>query len=356
PSASRLASAPISAARSSGPQVMPMRRLLDPRNVPARNRPCADSTVCASTLIVPSARPASASCAASLASRCTTLAPPSALENSTASGLPGTMAARSSSVMPVSRPLMRTSSCGRLALGALLLRKSSAAARAAPLRSGAIESSRSTMTASAPLATALSSFEPPSAGTKRRERMCLFRPLDDEHVAVALGDELAVLLEALMMEFDDAGVRARLRFALGDDGRLATHGVAFEQRVGEAHVRHAEIGNGRSDGHVGDLDADHQAEREQRVHQRLAELGLGLAEMAIDVQRLRVERHVGEQHVVHLRHRARVAVLVELADLHVLEIEAAAPVPLRRVSHRRLLVRGPRAAVNRSFTIIAQGS
>ncbi len=120
------------------------------------------------------------------------------------------------------------------------------------------------------------------------------------------------------------------------------HRVALEQRIGEAHVGHAEIGDGGADGHVGDLDADHQAEREQRVHQRLAPLGLGLAEVAVDVQRLRIERHVGEQHVVHLRHRARVAVLVELADLEVLEIEAAALVPLRRVRHRRLLVRGRR--------------
>ena len=77
------------------------------------------------------------------------------------------------------------------------------------------------------------------------------------------------------------------------------------------HVRHAEIGDGGADRHVVDRDADHQAEREQRVHQRLAPFGLGLAEMPVDVQRLRVERHVGEQHVVHLRDRAAVAVLGE---------------------------------------------
>jgi len=56
--------------------------------------------------------------------------------------------------------------------------------------------------------------------------------------------------------------------------------------------------------------------------------------MPIDVQRLRIERHVGEQHVVHLRHRARVAVLGGLADLEILEKEAAALVPHRRVRHR----------------------
>ena len=44
-------------------------------------------------------------------------------------------------------------------------------ARAFSLRSGVIESSRSMMTPSAPLAIALSSLDPPSAGTKRRERI-----------------------------------------------------------------------------------------------------------------------------------------------------------------------------------------
>ncbi len=41
------------------------------------------------------------------------------------------------------------------------------------------------------------------------------------------------------------------------------NGVALEQRVGEFHVGHAEIGDGGANRHVGDLDADHQAEREQ---------------------------------------------------------------------------------------------
>ena len=59
-----------------------------------------------------------------------------------------------------------------------------------------------------------------------------------------------------------------------------------------------------------------------------------LAEVPVDVQRLRIERHVGEQHVVHLRHRAGVAVLVGLADLEILEIEPAALVPLDRLRHR----------------------
>src|SRR6185436_17924645 len=114
--------------------------------------------------------------------------------------------------------------------------------------------------------------------------------------------------------------------------------VALEQRVPEFDVLHAEIGNGGADRHVRYLDADHQAEREQRVHQRLAPLGLLLAEVPVDVQRLRVERHVGKQHVVHLRHRAGEAMLSELADGEVLEIEPAAFVADRALCRHVILL------------------
>src|ERR1035437_182261 len=356
PAASGLASAPSSAERSSGPQVMPISRALASRKVPARNNPAADSTACARILIPPSGRPAMASRAVSLASRCTTLAPPSAFGNTMASGRPATTASRSASIMPVSRPLMRTKRRGRGFFVCAALRNSNAAVRACALRSGVIESSRSRITASAPLAIALSSLAPPSAGTNKRERIMFaasLRPHDDEGVAVAFGHQRAVLLERLVMEFDDTGARARLRRPLAHDHRRAIDGVALEQRIGEFYVGHAEIGDRGADRHVGDLDAAHQAEREQRVHQRLAPLGLGLAEMPVDVQWLRVERHVGEQHVVHLGDGAPVAVLVQLADLEVLEIEPAALVPLDRIHHRcppHLVA----AAVNHSFTIIIQ--
>ena len=122
------------------------------------------------------------------------------------------------------------------------------------------------------------------------------------------------------MKIDDAGARARFRFPFADDLRRAVNGVAFEQWVREFDVGHAEIGDGGAHRHVRHLNADHESEREQRVHQGLPPVGLGLAEMTVDVQRLRIERHVGEQHVVHLRHGARVSVLIGLADLEILEI------------------------------------
>jgi hypothetical protein len=98
----------------------------------------------------------------------------------------------------------------------------------------------------------------------------------------------------------------------------------------ELHFGHTKIGDGRPDGEVRDRDADHQPKREQRIHQGLAPFGLLLTEMPIDVERLWVERHVGEQHVVHLGHRARVPVLEELADREVFEIESPALVTNHR--------------------------
>ena len=65
-------------------------------------------------------------------------------------------------------------------------------------------------------------------------------------------------------------------------------------------------------------------EGEERVHEGLSPLGLGGAEMRIDMQRLRIERHVGKQHVVHLRHGARQPVRHGFADDEILEIQAAA--------------------------------
>ena len=60
---------------------------------------------------------------------------------------------------------------------------------------------------------------------------------------------------------------------------------------------------------VVDGDADHEAEGEQAVDQRLAKLRLGLAEVPVDVQRLRVVGEGAEHHVVHLGDGARQGVV-----------------------------------------------
>src|SRR5712691_7151866 len=105
-------------------------------------------------------------------------------------------------------------------------------------------------------------------------------PHPHENLPPAFGDQLVVLIVGAVEKLDDAGARSRARLALAQDLAGAMYGVALEQRMREFHLGHAEIGDGSADREVVDHDADHQAEREQRVHQRLAPLGLLLAEMA----------------------------------------------------------------------------
>ena len=67
------------------------------------------------------------------------------------------------------------------------------------------------------------------------------------------------------------------------------------------------------------------------------------------MERLRVERHVGEQHVVHLGDGPGVAVLDEFAGDEILEIKPAALMPSGRLlRHLRLL---HRFFVKTTFTI-----
>src|SRR6516162_1165847 len=266
-----------------------------------------------------------------------TAAPPSAFGSMIASGLVGATASRSASTRPVCRLFTRTMRYGRDVLAIASLRKLAAASRARALPSHAIESSRSIINASAPLDIALSSFFALSAGTKRSERIRIYfdrnllGPHAHERLTAALGHELVILVIGAMMKFDDPGAGERFRFALADYFRRAMYRVAFEQRMREFDVGHAEIGDRGANCHIRDLDTDHQAEREQRIHQWLAPLGLLLAKMSVDVQWLRVKGHVGEQHVVHLRDGPRIAMLDCFAGDEILEIETAALVPCGRL-------------------------
>src|SRR6266702_2201391 len=269
-----------------------------------------------------------------------TAAPPSAFGSMIASGLAGATASRSASVSPVCKPFTRTIRHGRVALAVASLTNAAAASRARALPSSAIESSRSMISASAPLDIALSSFLALSAGTKSSERIRsqLFRPHPHEGLAAAFGDELVVLVIGAVMKFDDAGAGARFGFALADDLSRAMHRIALEQWMREFDVGHAEIRNRGADGHVRDLDANHQPERKQRVHQGLAPFRLLLAKVPVDMERLRIERHVGEQHVVHLRDGPGKVMLDDFARHEILEIEAAALVPRGRLLRHRCLL------------------
>jgi hypothetical protein len=134
-----------------------------------------------------------------------------------------------------------------------------------------------------------------------------------------------------MLEFDDAaiglGFRRPHRFHLSFD----MNRVAMEHGMRERRLRHAEVGDRRAERGIVDRDADHQAEREQRIDQRLAPLALR-REIEIDMQRLRVERHDREEHVVALGDAALQRVPEDLSRSEFLEIATG---------HLRLL-RGPR--------------
>ena len=65
---------------------------------------------------------------------------------------------------------------------------------------------------------------------------------------------------------------------------------------------------------IGHRNADHQAEREQRIYRSGLPPFRRRRELLVDMQGLRIQCHVGEQHVVHLRHRAGQPVLDQLAD------------------------------------------
>ena len=170
PSASRLVSAPRSAERSSAPQVRPVSRALALRNVPTTNIAAAVSVASATIFVAPSGNPFSASRTASLASRCMTDGPPSAFGSMIASGAAAITASRSASVRPVSIAFTRTRRRGWPFAPRASFRKASAVLRASSLLAAEIESSRSTISASAPLVMPLSSFFGLSPGTKRRER------------------------------------------------------------------------------------------------------------------------------------------------------------------------------------------
>src|SRR4249919_926500 len=89
-------------------------------------------------------------------------------------------------------------------------------ARAVVLRATLTASSRSRISASAPEPTPLPSFLSSSPGTNSKERMASrLRPLVHHSLAPAFGHQLALLIECLVQELDDAGVGARLALSPG---------------------------------------------------------------------------------------------------------------------------------------------
>src|SRR5258708_37619661 len=150
------------------------------------------------------------------------------------SGRPGITAARSPRVRPVSSALTR------IYIFCFGWRASSmprVTPRAATFWSGAIESSRSRIRASAAVFFALSNFRTLSPGTKRNDLIGIQAFSDSsfglamhQARAAAACDHLAMLIGRGVLEFDDALGRSRFAGALGNDFGVRLERIAMKRR------------------------------------------------------------------------------------------------------------------------------
>src|SRR5207237_2715013 len=97
-------------------------------------------------------------------------------------------------------------------------------------------------------------------------------PSLQEGRARALADQLAPLIEAAVRPGDDPRVGPRLALTNLEAFALAAQRVACEYGVGKDELVIAEVRDERSERRVVNADADHQAEREAAIDQRLAAL------------------------------------------------------------------------------------
>jgi len=78
--------------------------------------------------------------------------------------------------------------------------------------------------------------------------------------------------------------------------------------------------------------------------------------MGVDMQGLRIERHVRKQHIVHLRDGAGQSMRENPADGEILEIKAAAGMRGWGIDHFRAPIGTSPRALKRSFTIRPQAA
>src|SRR5882757_4242266 len=114
--------------------------------------------------------------------------------------------------------------------------------RAITFCSGAMESSRSRINASAAVFFALSNFLRLSPGTNRNERIASrLRFAVHQPGAAATGHHLAALIGHGMLELDQPLGRTRLAGPLGDDFGVRLQRIAMEYRFWEIDIGHPEV-------------------------------------------------------------------------------------------------------------------
>src|SRR4029453_2993962 len=175
------------------------------------------------------------------------------------SGLPGMTAARSPSVRSVSSALTRIYIC---CAGLRASSISRVMPRAATLPSGAMESSRSRISASAAVFFALSNLRTLSPGTNRNERIASrLRFSQHQAGAAAACHHLAALVGHGVLELDQSLPRARFALALGDAFGVRPQRVAMEHGLGKLDLGHAEIADGGAERGIVDAHSDHDSQR-----------------------------------------------------------------------------------------------
>src|SRR5438552_4048939 len=233
------------------------------------------------------------------------------------SGLSGMTAARSPSVIPVSSALTR------IYIFCAGLRSSSICRvmpRAAILPSGAMESSRSRISASAAVFLALSNLRTLSPGTNKNERIASrLRFAMHQAGAAAACHHLVALIGHPVLELDQALRRPRLAGALGNDPGVRLQRIAVKHRLWKLDVGHAQIAHRCAERSVIDAHPDHDAERVEVVEQPLAIFRL-LRKMRVKMQRLRIHGQQAEHRVVHLGHGSGEFMMKLPPNLEFLEI------------------------------------
>src|SRR6267142_4049148 len=321
----RFRDAPSEAARSSAPHIMPHSRGLMFSKSSSLRTALAVSVATVTILVEPCSIPAAASKASRYSDRRLTSAAPAHFGSTIPSGRPGMTAARSPSVMSVSSALTRTY------VFWFAFRASSIARterRAPTFSSGAMESSRSRISASAAVFLAFSNLRWLSPGTNRNDRIGLdLRFAMHQAGPAAACHHLAALIGHGVLELDDTLVRPRLALALGDDLGVRLERIAVKYRFWKLDVGHAEVADRGAERRIVDAHADHDAERIEAVEQPLAEFGI-FGEMRIYMQRLRVHGQQAEHRVVHLGHGPGEFMMKLPADLELLEIQSRHQRPL----------------------------
>src|SRR3546814_1457603 len=93
-----------------------------------------------------------------------------------------------------------------------------------------------------------------------------------------------------MLELDDAGVRARLRFALREHLGLGAQRVADRDGGGKTDVLEAQIAHGGAAGDIADADPDDKPEREVTVDETGARYRRSICELITEGDQSRVSR------------------------------------------------------------------